>query len=134
MNKVKQLSSDNNKIQKNLFHNETEIRDSSHKNIPSQDKNIKPIEEDTYNEEEQARLFKEAIENFRKPNQTPSSASEIIGKELGTSSENLDPNSSMLPANRERSCCWNCLKMILAEGSIHHVFEEKIMKLKVVMT
>jgi len=38
----------------------------------------------------------------------------------------------LLPANKERKCCWNCMKVILKENSIEHYFQEKIMKYKVV--
>lgn len=38
-----------------------------------------------------------------------------------------------LPINKNKKCCWNCLKVILEENSIEHFFEEKIMKNKVVI-
>jgi hypothetical protein len=45
-----------------------------------------------------------------------------------------DPiNDSFLPANKKRSCCWNCLKIILEESSLVKIYEEKVMKNKVVI-
>lgn len=39
---------------------------------------------------------------------------------------------NLLPANKEKSCCWNCLKVLLKDQAIDKHFEEKIIKLKVV--
>jgi hypothetical protein len=83
---------------------------------------------DEYDEEEQARLFRKAVEEFRNGKTEAKTEKESKG-ESGT-----DPveNSDLLPVNKERRCCWNCLKVILSTDSIEHYFQEKIMKYKVV--
>jgi uncharacterized protein YllA (UPF0747 family) len=145
MNKIKELLSEKNpncdkKISENEITSSNKIKNST-VSISNQ---LPHTQEEIYDEEEQARLFREAVENFRRGGDLDNQMVQInknknkdiksvIQSELGTSPENFDPNSSMLPANKERSCCWNCLKIILSEGSIKHIFEEKIMKLKVVM-
>jgi hypothetical protein len=71
-----------------------------------------------FDEEEQARLFKEAVEEFRKGKP----------KESATISE-----TNYLPVNKKRDCCWTCFKVILEESSLQEIFEDKIMKIKVVI-
>ncbi len=71
-----------------------------------------------YNEQEQARLFKEAVEEFRKNKPI----------ESGTI-----PDTPFLPINKRKDCCWTCVKVVLAEEAIEKVFEDKLMKLKVVI-
>ena len=50
-----------------------------------------------------------------------------MGTEAGIESE-----MNLLPANKDKKCCWNCLKTLLEENSIEKTFEEKIIKEKVV--
>ena len=44
----------------------------------------------------------------------------------------IESDMNLLPANKEKRCCWNCLKVLLKENSIDKNFQEKIIKLKVV--
>lgn len=44
----------------------------------------------------------------------------------------IEADMNLLPANKEKKCCWNCLKVLLKEKAIDKNFEEKIIKLKVV--
>ena len=44
----------------------------------------------------------------------------------------IEANMNLLPANKEKRCCWNCLKVLLKDKAIDKHFEEKIIKLKVV--
>ena len=44
----------------------------------------------------------------------------------------IESEMNLLPSNKEKKCCWNCLKVILKEKSIDKHFDEKIIKLKVV--
>lgn len=45
----------------------------------------------------------------------------------------IDADMNLLPANKEKRCCWNCLKVLLKDQAIDKHFEEKIIKLKVVI-
>lgn len=97
-----------------------------HKYLKEYDKN-----NSFYDEEEQARLFRQAVEEFRnagKENMTPLN-NNSPQEDLGT---NPDPNANILPANKPKKCCWNCLKVILSETALEQYFEEKVMKFKVV--
>lgn len=45
----------------------------------------------------------------------------------------IDADMNLLPVNKEKRCCWNCLKVLLEENSISRMYNEKIIKLKVVI-
>jgi hypothetical protein len=44
----------------------------------------------------------------------------------------IEADMNLLPANKEKRCCWNCFKVLLKDQAIDKHFEEKIIKLKVV--
>jgi len=79
--------------------------------------------ESTYDEKEQERLFREAVNEFR-------GVKDNVSSEFATGTDPITSN--LLPVNKERKCCWNCMKVILTENALEHYFEEKIMKYKVV--
>ena len=54
--------------------------------------------------------------------------SSLVDKEFVT-----DTDFDLLPALKNKSCCWNCLKIIVEENSILKCFDEKIIKYKVVI-
>lgn len=83
--------------------------------------------EEEYDEELQAKLFKQAVEEFRTRKNSQSE------NKQQTSEIQIDTMNDLLPANKEKNCCWNCLKVILKEDAFEHYFEEKIIKLKVVI-
>lgn len=138
MNKIKEIQSEK-KTNNDIINSKTELSNSLY--FVKSSSNNQISQEDFYDEEEQSRLFKEAVENFRQGVEIDDQTYKLnknkdfksVTHELGTSPDILNCNTSMLPTNKERSCCWNCLKIILSEESIKHRFEEKIMKLKVVM-
>jgi hypothetical protein len=77
-----------------------------------------PLLQEIFDEEEQARLFKQAVEEFRR----------------GKAQESATiPETNYLPINKKRDCCWTCFKVILEENSLQEIFEDKIMKVKVVI-
>ncbi len=45
----------------------------------------------------------------------------------------IEAGMNLLPANKEKRCCWNCLKVLIKDESFEKHFEEKIIKLKVVI-
>jgi len=44
----------------------------------------------------------------------------------------IEADMNLLPINKEKSCCWTCLKVLLKDQAIDKHYEEKIIKLKVV--
>lgn len=44
----------------------------------------------------------------------------------------IEADMNLLPINKEKSCCWSCLKVLLKDQAIDKHYEEKIIKLKVV--
>ncbi len=79
--------------------------------------NYTPVLENTDNED------KSPIQNDNCEN--------VIRHSMNEASIEADMN--LLPINKEKRCCWNCLKVLLEENSISKRFDEKIIKLKVVI-
>jgi len=49
--------------------------------------------------------------------------------EMGTDAiSESEMNINILPLNKDKKCCWNCLKVLLEENSIQKKFDEKIIK------
>jgi hypothetical protein len=82
--------------------------------------------EEEYDEELQQRLFREAVEAFR----TGKNISDLLVEKAEIETE---PITDLLPANKEKRCCWNCLKVLIKEDCVEHVFSEKVIKNKVVI-
>ncbi len=55
------------------------------------------------------------------------SMSDFYSNEAG-----IDAGMNLLPSNKEKTCCWSCLKVLIKDQSIEKFYDEKIIKLKVV--